>query len=211
MNIKIKICGISDHNTMTIISNLNVNYVGLVFFEKSPRNVSIEKAKSLINDLNNSTKIVALTVNATDKFLEKIVTNLSPDFLQLHGEESPYRCFEIKTKFKTKVIKAISAKSYKNLNFEINKYKFVSDRIIIDSPKDYLPGGNGKTFNWKLLRKDKKKIDWLLAGGINLSNVSKAIKITKTKGIDISSGVEISKGIKSPQLIRSFVKKCRNI
>ena len=211
MNIKIKICGISDHNTMTIISNLNVKYVGVVFFEKSPRNVSIEKAKSLINDLNNSTKIVALTVNATDKFLEKIVTNLSPDFLQLHGEESPYRCFEIKTKFKTKVIKAISAKSYKNLNFEINKYKFVSDRIIIDSPKDYLPGGNGKTFNWKLLRKDKKKIDWLLAGGINLGNVSKAIKITKTKGIDISSGVEISKGVKSPQLIRSFVKKCRNI
>ena len=211
MKIEIKICGISDHNIMSKISNLNLDYVGLVFFEKSPRNVSIEKAKSLINDLNNSTKIVALTVNATDKFLEKIVTNLSPDFLQLHGEESPYRCFEIKTKFKTKVIKAISAKSYKNLNFEINKYKFVSDRIIIDSPKDYLPGGNGKTFNWKLLRKDKKKIDWLLAGGINLSNVSKAIKITKTKGIDISSGVEISKGIKSPQLIRSFVKKCRNI
>ena len=60
-------------------------------------------------------------------------------------------------------------------------------------------------------KKEKKKIDWLLAGGINLSNVSKAIKITKTKGLDISSGVEISKGIKSSQLIKSFVKKCRNI
>ncbi len=211
MKIEIKICGISDDETMSMISNLNVNYVGLVFFEKSPRNISIEKAKSLINHLRNSTKIVALTVNATDNFLRNIVMNLSPDYLQLHGEESPYRCFEIKKKFKTKVIKAISAKSYKNLNFEINKYKFVSDRIIIDSPKDKLPGGNGKTFNWKLLRKDKKKIDWLLAGGINLSNVSKAIKITKTKGLDISSGVEISKGIKSSQLIKSFVKKCRNI
>ena len=211
MKIKIKICGVLDHHIISTISDLNVDYVGLVFFENSPRNVSIEKAKSLINNLSNSTKIVALTVNANDNLLRNIVDNLSPDYLQLHGKESPHRCFEIKKKFKTKVIKAIGAKSYKNLNFEINKYKFVSDKIIIDSPKDHLPGGNGKTFNWKLLKKDKRKINWLLAGGINLSNVSKAIKITKTKGLDISSGVEISKGIKSSQLIKSFVKKCRNI
>ena len=211
MKIEIKICGISDHNIMSKISNLNVDYVGLVFFEKSPRNISIEKAKSIVKYLNNSTKTVALTVNANNQFLKNIVTNLSPDYIQLHGKESPYRCFEIKKMFKTKIIKAISAKSSKNLNFEINRYKFVTDKIIIDSPKDHLPGGNGKTFNWKILKKRKKKMDWLLAGGINLSNVSKAIKITKTKGLDISSGVEISKGIKSSQLIKSFVKKCRNI
>jgi len=211
MKVKIKICGVLDHNIMSIISDLNVDYVGLVFFEKSPRNISIEKAKSIVKYLNNSTKTVALTVNATDQFLKNIVTNLSPDYIQLHGKESPYRCFDIKKKFKTKIIKAVSAKSSKNLNFEINKYKFVTDKIIIDSPKDHLPGGNGKTFNWKILKKGKKKINWLLAGGINLSNVSKAIKITKTKGLDISSGVEISKGIKSSQLIKSFVKKCRNI
>ena len=110
----------------------------------------------------------------------------------------------------TNTMKPITEWASRN-KFEINKYKFVTDKIIIDSPKDHLPGGNGKTFNWKILKKGKKKIDWLLAGGINLSNVSKAIKITKTKGLDISSGVEISKGIKSSQLIQSFVKKCRNI
>ena len=211
MKIQIKICGVSDNYSMSIISNMNVDFVGLVFFEKSPRNVSIEKAKSLLKYLSNTTKVVALTVNATDQFLSGIVTNLSPDYLQLHGEESPSRCFEIKKKFKTKIIKAISAKSSRKLNFEIHKYKSITDKIIIDSPKDYLPGGNGKTFNWKFLKKRKKNINWLLAGGINLSNVSKAIKITKTKGLDISSGVEISKGVKSPRLIRSFVNKCRNI
>ena len=211
MKIKIKICGVSDNDSMSMISNMNVDFVGLVFFGKSPRNISIEKAKSLVKYLSNKTKIVALTVNATDQFLSSIVTNLSPDYLQLHGEESPYRCFEIKKKFKTKIIKAISAKSYRNLNFEIQKYKFITDKIIIDSPKDFLPGGNGKTFNWKYLKKERKNINWLLAGGINLSNVSKAIKITKTKGLDISSGVEISKGVKSPKLIRSFVNKCRNL
>ena len=211
MKIKIKICGISDQHSMSTISNLNVDYVGLVFFKESPRNISIENAKLIIKNLSNSTKIVALTVNATDQFLGNIVSNLSPDYLQLHGDETPYRCFEIKKKFKTKIIKAISAKSSKILNFKINKYKFITDKVLIDSPKDHLPGGNGKTFNWKLLKRDIKNIDWLLAGGINLGNVSKAIKITKTKGLDISSGVEISKGVKSPQLIRSFVKKCRNI
>ena len=211
MKIEIKICGISDHNIMSKISNLNVDYVGLVFFEKSPRNISIDKAKLIVNYIGNSTKIVALTVNPSDQFVRNIVNNLSPDYLQLHGEETPYRCFEIKKKFKTKIIKAISAKSSKYLNFQINKYKFITDKIIIDSPKDNLPGGNGKTFNWNFLKKGKKNINWLLAGGINLSNVSKAIKITKTKGLDISSGVEISKGEKSPRLIRSFVNKCRNI
>ena len=211
MKIKIKICGISDQYNMSVISNLKVDYVGLVFFEKSPRNVSIEKAKFILKYLSNSIKIVALTVNATDQFLREIVANLSPDYLQLHGEETPFRCFEIKKKFKTKIIKAISAKSAKNLNYEINKYKFITDKIIIDSPKEYLPGGNGKTFNWKLLKKEKRNVDWLLAGGINLSNVSKAIKITKSKGVDISSGVEILKGVKSPRLIKSFVRKCRNL
>ena len=211
MKIKIKICGISDLNTMSTISNLNVDYVGLVFFDKSPRNVTIDRAKSLIKCLSNKTKIVALTVNANDNFLRNIVTNLSPDYLQLHGEESPYRCFEIRKKFKIKIIKAISGKSSKMLNFELNKYKFVTDKIIIDSPKDNLPGGNGKTFNWKFLKKRRKNINWLLAGGINLSNVTRAIKITKTKGLDISSGVETSKGIKSSRLIKSFIKKCRNI
>ena len=211
MKIKIKICGVSDLNTMSTISNLNIDYVGLVFFEKSPRNVTIDKAKLLISYLNNKTKIVALTVNASDQFLKNIVFNLSPDYLQLHGEESPYRCFEIKKKFKTKIIKAISAKSSRILNFELNKYIPITDEIIVDSPKDHLPGGNGKTFNWKFLKKNKKNNNWLLAGGINLSNVSRAIKITKTKGLDISSGVEISRGIKSPRLIKSFVNKCRNI
>ena len=211
MKIKIKICGISDVNTMSTISNLNIDFVGLVFFEKSPRDITIDKAKSLIKYLNNKTKIVALTVNANDQFLRTIVSSLSPDYLQLHGEESPYRCFEIKKRFKTKIIKAISVKSSRIFNFELNKYKFIADEIIIDSPKDQLPGGNGKTFNWKFLKKRKKNINWLLAGGINLSNVSRAVKITKTKGLDISSGVEISKGIKSTRLIKSFVKKCRNI
>ena len=86
MKVKIKICGILDDQTMSTISNMNVDYVGLVFFEKSPRNISIEKAKSIIKYLNNSTKIVALTVNASDQFLRNIVTNLSPDYLQLHGD-----------------------------------------------------------------------------------------------------------------------------
>ena len=97
MKIKIKICGISDHNTMSTVSNLNIDYVGLVFFEKSPRNITIDKAKSLIKCLNCKTKIVALTVNANDQFLRYIVTHLSPHYLQLHKCEI-FKKFKLWTK-----------------------------------------------------------------------------------------------------------------
>ena len=211
MKVKIKICGVSDPYSMSTLSRLNVDFVGLVFFDKSPRNISLKKANELIKFLTKNTKIVALTVNATNEFIEKIVHELSPHYLQLHGDETPSRCFELKKMFKIKIIKAISAKSPKNLSFEINKYKKIVDEIIIDSPKENLPGGNGKTFNWRIIKNQKKKINWLLADGINLSNVSRALKVTRAKGIDISSGVETSKGVKSPKLIRTFVNKCRNL
>ena len=209
--IKIKICGINDENSMLMATSLNVNYVGLVFYKSSPRNLDIFEAKELLKKINKNTKIVVLTVNPNNKFLKNIISELSPDYIQLHGYETPARCFYIKRIFKLKIIKAISAKTSKNLHFKINRYKNFVESFIIDSPKERLPGGNGKIFNWKILNKKHLNVEWLLAGGINLGNVVKAIKKTKTKGVDVSSGVEILKGVKSTKLIHTFVKKCRNI
>ncbi len=209
--IKIKICGINDKKSMLVAMSLNVDYIGLVFYKNSPRNISISKAKELKKILYNKTKIVALLVNPTNIILKEIVSEVSPDYIQLHGNETPARCFYIRKIFKTKIIKAISAKTSRSLLFKINKYKNLVDSFIIDSPKDILPGGNGKTFNWKIFDKNKLNVKWLLAGGINLSNVIRAIKKTKANGIDVSSGVEIKKGVKSINLVKAFVKKCRNI
>ena len=209
--IKIKICGINDKASMLMARSLNVDYIGLVFYKGSPRNLNISDAKQLLIKPNKKTKIVALMVNPKNKILKKIVSELCPDYIQLHGDETPARCYYIKRNFKLKIIKAISAKTSKNLNFKINRYKNFVESFIIDSPKERLPGGNGKTFNWKILNKAQFNVKWLLAGGINLGNVVKAIKKTKAKGIDVSTGVEILRGVKSTKLINTFVKKCRNI
>ena len=83
--------------------------------------------------------------------------------------------------------------------------------MILDAPSSNLPGGNGKQFDWNILKGYNSNSKWMLAGGLDVNNVKDAIKSTKAPGIDVSSGVEISKGIKDPALIQNFIKKCRNI
>ncbi len=207
--IKIKICGVNDFESMKTVCNLLVDYIGFVFFEHSPRNITIKYAKNLLKINNNKCNIVALTVNANDNLLKKIVTSIKPNFIQLHGNENPSRCFEIKKKFNVKIIKALEVKNTRLLNHNINLYKGVVDIFLLDSPKSNLPGGNGKKFNWKLIKKNKIKQKWLLAGGLNLQNVRKGIKTNFPNGVDVSSGVELSKGLKSSILITKFVKMCR--
>ena len=209
--LKIKICGINDPLSMLKACSLNIDYIGLVFLKNSPRNISLSIAESLIKHKKNNTKIVALTVNPDNELLDGIFEKIKPEYIQLHGNEKPSRCFEIKTKYKVKIIKAIEVKNLHILVNNINKYKKIVNTLLLDSPKLSLPGGNGKSFNWKILKKYKINVDWLLAGGVNANNVNKAIKFTNAKGVDISSGVEVSKGKKTPQLIENFVRKCRNI
>jgi phosphoribosylanthranilate isomerase len=98
-----------------------------------------------------------------------------------------------------------------DLNYFIKPYEEVCDILILDAPSKELPGGNGKKFDWKILKNFKSQKKWMLAGGLNIKNISEAISITKPPGIDISSGLEIKKGVKDPELIKEFVTKCRNL
>ncbi len=209
--LEIKICGIKDDISMVKACNLNIDYVGLVFFKNSPRNVSISQAKLLTKYKNSFTKIVALTVNPNDNLLDKICQNIKPDFFQLHGDETPARCFEIKKKFNVKIIKALKVGNINTLINNIKDYKNLVSTFLFDSPLGALPGGNGTKLNWKYLNNYKIRANWLLAGGLNSLNVEKAVKISNAKGVDISSGIEISRGQKCPYLIEKFVRRCRNI
>ncbi len=209
--LKIKICGIKDPISMSTACSLNVDFVGLVFYEHSPRNITFEIAKSIIKYKKNKTKVVALTVDCNDNFLDSIFNLIRPDYFQLHGSEKVSRCLEIKKKYKTKIIKALEVKNIDTLMKDINAYKNVADLLLLDSPKSLMPGGNGKPFDWHLLNKKNIEVDWLLAGGLTEKNVHRAVNITNAIGVDISSGVEIKKGKKSPKLIKNFVRMCRNI
>ena len=208
---EIKICGINDQISMDVAINNNIDYIGLVFYNKSPRNLSFSSAKILTRNRSEISKIVALTVNASDNFLLEIKKNIKPDFIQLHGEEGPNRCINIREKFNIPIIKGIGIENDMNIRYLIKPYEEICDILILDAPSKELPGGNGKKFDWEILKNHKSKKKWMLAGGLNINNISKAIDITKPPAIDISSGLEKKKGTKDPQLIKDFMFKCRNL
>ena len=207
----IKICGINNEICMAAALACKVKYVGLVFYEKSPRNVAIKTSGKLLQERIPQTNIVALTVNATDDFLNEIINNVKPDFLQLHGNENPHRCMEVKEKFKLPIIKGVGIQNKTGLIKSNKQFEDICDILLFDAPSTKLPGGNGEKFNWKILEDFKSKQKWMLAGGLNINNINEAINITKPPAIDISSGLETKKGIKNAKLIKDFVIKCRNI
>jgi len=208
---EIKICGINDKNSMLAAVEAEADYIGLVFFEKSPRNLELVLAESLITLRNKKSKIVALTVDAKDEYMSEINKKIAPDYFQLHGNETPARCREIRSKFKIPIIKGLGIRDKINLEENTKSFEKISDMMILDAPSSNLPGGNGKQFDWNILKGYNSKSKWMLAGGLNINNVEDAIKSTNAPGIDVSSGVEISKGKKDPELIRNFITKCRKI
>jgi len=199
MHTQIKICGINSNAIISLCEKLKVNYLGFVFYPKSPRNLSINQAEKLTSEVSTKIKKVAVVVDPSNKFLDKIKVFF--DYFQLHGSEDNNRIKEIKKKFKKKIIKAIKIKDLNDLQ-KISLYKN-ADEILIDSPAME----KSETFNFNLL----KNIDissYFLAGGINVSNVHRALQYTSK--IDISSGVEISPGVKDEKKIIDFLNKVQS-
>ena len=208
---EIKVCGINDEISMNTALKYNVDYVGLVFYSDSPRNISINFSRELLKSRNNTTKIVALTVDPNDDFLNEIKKFVNPDFIQLHGNENSRRCFDIKNKLNIPLIKGINVKNKADLFRTSKEFEDISDILLLDAPSEALPGGNGKKFDWDILKDFKSKNKWMLAGGLNIENIENAIDITKAPAIDISSGLEIRKGIKDSKLIQDFLIKCKSL
>ena len=209
--IEIKVCGINDEISMQTAINCKVDYIGLVFYQPSPRNISIKQSRKLLQLRNNISKIVALTVNPDDNFLFEIQKSVKPDYIQLHGNENPNRCMDIKKKLNIPIIKGVNINNKLNLRQLFKTFEDICDIFLIDAPSEDLPGGNGKKFDWDILKDFKSKKKWMLAGGLNIQNIEKAIEITKAPAIDISSGLEVIKGVKDPKLIENFIIKCKEL
>ena len=208
---EIKVCGINDEVSMNAALKCKVDYVGLVFYPNSSRNNSINLSRELLKSRNNITKIVALTVDPNDDFLNQIKKNINPDYIQLHGNENSRRCLDIKHKINIPLIKGINVRNKIDLVRKNKEFEDICDILLFDAPSETLPGGNGKKFDWDILKDFKSKKKWMLAGGLNIENIENAIDITKAPAIDISSGLEIRKGLKDPQLIKDFVIKCKSL
>ncbi|MDE2384002.1 MAG: phosphoribosylanthranilate isomerase [Alphaproteobacteria bacterium] len=201
---QVKICGLSTAETMQTALDKGADMIGLVFYPKSPRNVSLEQAAALAAQARGRAKIVALTVDADDALLKLIANAARPDFLQAHGSETPSRVAEITAKFGIPVIKAIKVKEAGDVA-SAKAFKDVAAMCLFDAkaPEDLLPGGNGLSFDWNLLK--GKDGQFMLSGGLNPENVAQAIRLTHAPIVDVSSGVEFTPGKKDIALIAKFI------
>jgi phosphoribosylanthranilate isomerase len=152
-----------------------------------------------------------LLADARDEDIAIAVVAVKPDFVQLHGRETPERVAAVKQRFGVSVIKAISVADAGDLA-EVSAFEKVADMLLFDAKAPAnasRPGGHGAAFDWQLLRGRTFSRPWLLAGGITAENVGRAIRAAEAPGVDVSSGVEISPGIKSSDMIRDFVAAVR--
>lgn len=203
-----KICGLKNKESIICCEKNKVNFYGLIFYKKSPRNISLIEAKTLM-DFSKKLRIksVGVFVDCKINELKKIISFLNLEYIQLHGRENQTYINEIKKEFNIKIIKKISLKTNDDLN-NINNYKNIDYLLFDYKPnKNELPGGNSKTFDWNLLKGQQIRLPWFISGGINETNIKNIQNSINPNGIDLSSGVEDSPGIKSNVKINNLIKK----
>jgi phosphoribosylanthranilate isomerase len=207
-DIRIKICGLRSPADMAGVVAAGAAYAGLVFFQKSPRNLTVEQARLLAFAAPPGLAKVALTVDADDATLDAIVNAVPLDMLQLHGHETPARVAYVRARYGLPVMKAIGVADESDLA-TLTEFSLAADQILIDAkpPKGAdLPGGNGLSFDWRLLVGRKWLRPWMLAGGLTAQNVAEAIRLTGARQVDVSSGVESALGVKSSCKMAAFVE-----
>jgi len=207
----IKICGLSTSATLDAALDAGADMVGFVFFPKSPRHLDWATARSLGRQVQGRAKIVALSVDADDETLKRIVDALSPNLMQLHGRETPERVRRIGELCGLPTMKAIGVATRADLG-GADAYTGAADYLLIDAkaPKDAaLPGGNGRPFDWSLARDFHAPVPWLLSGGLDPLTVATAIALSGARGVDVSSGVERAPGVKDEARIRAFIAAAR--
>lgn len=208
MDARVKICGLCKPEDVTAAATAGAVYGGFVFFPKSPRYVSVDVARSLAIEAPVGLAKVALVVDADDALIDAITGAVPLDMLQLHGQETPDRVAALRVRTGLPVMKAIGVADAADLA-AIDVYAEVADQLLIDAkpPKaSPLPGGNGLSFDWRLLQGRKYWTKpWMLAGGLTPENVAEAIRLTGARQVDVSSGVEASPGVKDAARIADFV------
>lgn len=209
MVVQVKICGLT--SAAAVRAAATAQFAGFVFYPPSPRHRAPEEAYRLAALLPASVKRVAVMVDPDDSMLRETLAAFQPDFLQLHGRETPARVAAIKRGFGLAVIKAVPVAEAADLD-AARAFEDVADWLLFDAkprPGALLPGGNALSFDWGLLANRRWARPWLLSGGLNPGNVRDAIARTGAAAVDVSSGVENRPGDKNPALITDFITAVR--
>ncbi len=201
---RVKICGITRVEDALSAIEQGADAIGLVFYEQSPRNVSIQQAKEIVKQVPAFVSIVGLFVNAKTEFIQQVISEAGLDLLQFHGDETPEEC----AFYSIPYIKAIRVKNDTNL-VQYAKEFSAAKGLLLDTYAEGIAGGTGQVFDWSLIPPTLEK-PVILAGGLNAENVAEAIKQVKPYAVDISGGVESAKGIKDAAKIAAFMQQVYN-
>ncbi len=206
--VAVKICGLSTPETLEAALIHGADFVGLVFFQKSPRNIKLEQAMRLAEQARGRAKIVTLVVDADDAVLTAIAGHVKPDYIQAHGSETPQRIADIQALTGIPAYKALRVAT--SADVARAHHYAAAPFILYDAMPPagaVLPGGNGLAFDWTILRDAARP--FMLAGGLTPANVAEAIRVTGAAMVDVSSGVESAPGVKDVTLIRKFIEAAK--
>jgi len=211
---KVKICGLKTRPALDAALAGGADFVGFVFYPPSPRNVSPSVARDLAQAARGRARSVALLVDPDDALLDRIMAEVAPDLIQLHGHESTARVSEIAKRSGRPVVKAVAVQTAGEVEAAL-AYEDVAEFILFDgrapaSLAGALPGGNGLAFDWHLLDGVSDRLDFMLSGGLTPANVAAAIRVARPFAVDVSSGVETAPGEKSPELIGQFLAAAKS-
>ena len=212
-DIRVKICGLRDAAMVAAAANAGAAYIGLMFFAKSPRNVSLAQARELALSVPLGIAKVAVVVDADDPTLDAILAQVPIDMLQLHGHETPARVVAVKARFGLPVMKVVGVADAADLA-ALDDFSQVADQILVETKpakNAVLPGGNGLPFDWRLIAGRRWQVPWMLAGGLTAGNVAEAIRLTGARQVDVSSGVESAPGVKDAGRIHDFVAATKGL
>jgi phosphoribosylanthranilate isomerase len=207
----VKICGLSTEETLAAALEAGAERVGLVFFPRSPRSVTLDRAAALAAQARGRAAVVALVVDAEDAALDAVAAAVAPDMWQFHGRETPERVAALRARLGRPVMKALGVSTAADLDV-VPAFAAVADEILFDAkpPKGAaLPGGNGVAFDWQLLAALDLPVPFMLSGGLGPHNVGEALRVTRAPGVDVSSGVENAPGVKDPDLIAAFIRAAK--
>lgn len=201
--VRIKMCGMTSVQDIEHAVACGVDAIGLIFYSESRRNITIDHAKLLLRTIPLFVDVVAVMVNPQVAYVEKIINELSVQWLQFHGDESPEFCAQ----FKKPYIKSVAV-SRTTIIDETMRLHPKASAILLDTPSLMQRGGTGKVFNWSMIPSERTK-PIILAGGLNASNVKVAVVATSPYAVDVCSGVEKSPGIKDHEQMIKFVNALR--
>ena len=213
MAVGVKICGLRERSALDAAVRHGARMVGFIFFDRSPRNVSLGDVAALARHVPEGIRKVGVAVDAGDDSLGAMIAAAGLDTIQFHGSEDARRLAHVRARFGVRVMKVIRVATAVDLE-PLPSFDTVADMLMFDAmpPRGATrPGGNATAFDWTLLAGIRPRSPWILSGGLDAGNLCRAVEASGATMVDVSSGVETSPGHKSASRIAEFMEQARVI